>query len=139
MRLRDNGTHNRVHILNAYAEGDDAVSTAIVLATTIGEENFDGGVGSAKFADYVYCSATITALASGTDANFFLYHGKVAEALSLTPVSIIPKNEGALNNDIEMVAFADTGSNNRQIRVKAFNKGSAPYTGTLFFWVKVGG
>lgn len=138
VRIRDNGKHNKISIQNAYAEGDDGASTAITLSGTIGENNFDGGVGSAKYADYVYCSASVSALAAGAYANFFLYHGRVSDNLTLLPVSVIPKNDGIANNNIEIVAFADSGTNNRQIRVKVFNRSASPVTATLYFFVRVG-
>jgi hypothetical protein len=136
VRIRDNGLHNRVKINHAFAAGSDE-SVAIPLSNVVGENNYNNGIGSASYADYVYCSITATNLAAGATDDYFLYHAKIPDNLTLYPIEVIPKNEGIQNNDLDIVAYANSGTNNRQVNVKLKNNGTSSYTGTVFFWVKI--
>jgi len=142
VRIRDNGVHNNIRIDNWLAEGDAPPSTAVTLASTSGEGNFDGGIGSAKFGDYIYCYISADSLAAGSTLTRYLYHTKVNDNNTLLPTECVFKNAGGSNRnaDINLIAYSNGETNNRQVTVLLKNTSGTALetTQNVYFWVKVG-
>ena len=137
IKIRDNGQQNTIHITNDSSGGNSPVFAAVAISPTIGENNFDGGLGSAKYSDYVYCSISLSALGAGASQNGFLYHGKIGDNATLRACEVINKDDGMSVNQIEVIAFSNGDTNSRQIRVNAYNRSGSAFTGTIFFYVKI--
>ena len=133
IRIRDAGEKN--DIVMDYAINDSGAT--IPLSTTIGEANFNGGIGGAPFAKCVKCSAVLSSLAAGSGTNFHFYHQMLGHRYDKV-LMIAPLNETMLDNDIEAVAFHDTDIN-RHAYVRFRNRGSGAYSGTVYFWIVVAG
>jgi hypothetical protein len=132
IRIRDAGRNNDVQVSYATYE-TSLTNTPISTTTTIGETNYNGGVGGAQFARTVYCSATLSSLAAGSSQWHYVYHQCVSAA-GFKPVVVAHKNEATIDNNLVIQAFM-TGTTNREIKVRIKNDGSSSYTGTIFFWL----
>jgi hypothetical protein len=140
VRIRDNGKHNRIYVRNSYAS-TGAVASAVTLSSSSGEANFNGGVGSALWGDWVYCYVSADSLAAGATLTRYLYHSKVSDNQTLQPVDVLFKNSGASNRnaDLNIIAYSNGETNNRQITVFIKNISSSDLESTqnLYFYLKL--
>jgi hypothetical protein len=135
IRIRDGGRHNVVSVI--YADYETNLTNApIALTGTQGEANYNGGVGGAQFARTVYSQAVISSLAAGSSVWFYAYHQCVS-GQAVRPVHVAFRNEGALDNGIEVQAYQNNAVN-REIKVRIKNTGASSFTGNAFFWLVVG-
>lgn len=135
IRIRDAGRANVIKVLYANYESS-LINAPISTTTLVGEANYNGGVGGAQYAKNVYCSATLTALAAGSSQWHYIYH-QLAGPSGFKPFLIAHKNEVTIDNNIIIEAF-QTGTTNREVKIRIKNAGSAPFTGIIYFWVVVG-
>ena len=137
VRIRNAGVGNSIVTKYLKVQPADSAYAAITLSTSSGESNFNGGEGACGYAKDLYVSATMSSLAAGANANFYFYHSGISSADSLHPMTFKSRNEGLNNDNLEVVVYKDDASNNRQCRVKIFNRGTTAYTGTKYFFLSL--
>jgi hypothetical protein len=134
IRVRDAGRLNHIEILYSQYE-TSGTNTAIDTTTSVGEANYNSGVGGAQFAKCVYSKAALSALAAGASQTHYIYH-QLAGADGFRPFTIAYKSETAVDDQIRMGAF-QTGTTNREVKVRIENEGASPFTGDIYFWLIV--
>lgn len=132
IRIRDAGGYNEI----AITYSDTVATMPIPLSSTIGETNYNGGLGAAQYSKKILCSASLVALANGGKATFYLYHQLISRATA-KQIRITPVDETMMDHGISGVAFVDAATNNRQIKVIFRNNSGGPVTATVNFWVEI--
>lgn len=132
VRVRDGGSFNRVNV--SYY---DQNQPAIALSTTIGEGNFNGGVGGAAIGKRIYCSIVVPTLANLSTATFYFYHSWLSSA-GQRPVNPLYNDSTLQNSGLKVEVIDQSGTANRQGAIIVSNVSGASITGaTYFLWVEV--
>lgn len=134
IRVRDAGQYNLIRMKNT----DNIANTPIPVTATVGEANYNGGVGGAQYSNKVYCTASVPILAALNGTTFYMYHQCIS-ADQTKPIKVYPQDSSLITKDLQMFAATDTGTNNRQIKIEVYNMSTTtPTTATTInFWVEL--
>lgn len=134
IRVRDAGLYNLIRMKNT----DNIANTPIAVTATVGEANYNGGVGGAQYSNKVYCTASVPILAALNGTTFYMYHQCIS-ADQTKPIKTYPKDSSLIAKDLQMFAATDTGTNNRQIKIEVYNMSTTTPTAatTINFWVEL--
>ncbi|MBB3259633.1 hypothetical protein F4827_004508 [Paraburkholderia bannensis] len=111
----------------------------ISTTTTVGEANYNGGVGGAQYAKRVLCQATLPSLAPMNNSVFhYVYHQCISRTMN-KQVRVTPIDSSFAADAIEAFAACDAGTNNRQIRLVFTNTSATRSTTakTVFFALEI--
>lgn len=134
IRVRDAGTFNLIRMKNT----DNIATSPIAVTATIGETNYNGGIGGAQYSNKVYCSANVPILSSLNGVAFYLYHQCVT-ANQTKPIKVYARDSSLIAKNLQIVAYTSATSNNRQITIEIFNMSTTSPTtaGIVNFWVEL--
>ena len=132
IRIRDGGTGNRVRV--RYADFANTSAAPIASSATVGEANYNSGVGGAQYGRAIYSSSTINILAGAT-VTHYIYH-QCTSPLGFRPYAIVPRDSGVGSNQLSISAFP-TGTTNREIQIYIRNNSAATFNSTVNYWLIV--
>ena len=132
IRIRDAGTGNRVRV--RYADFANTSAAPIASTATVGEANYNSGVGGAQYGRAIYSSSTINILA-GAAVTHYIYH-QCTSPLGFRPYTIVPRDSGVGSNQLSISAFP-TGTTNREIQIYIKNNSAATFNSTVNYWLIV--
>ena len=133
VRIKDVGTNNTIRVLNY----EQTQGSATALATTEGESNFNGGVGSAFISRKMLVSAVVPTLSAGQTAQFYFYNALLSHG-GQKPLDVRGVDGTLAGSGLTFVAYDNAANVNREGIVQVVNKSGSSITGTTYyFWVTI--
>lgn len=134
IRIRDAGAYNTMYVKYS----NNVATSPINTSATVGEANFNGGVGGAQYSKYMYLQVTLPALAAGgSSVDHYVYHQCLSPA-NVKPIAVFDRNGGLINQSILMHARDTAAAENRRITLTFRNIGAAPSSaGSYVFWLEM--
>lgn len=134
IRIRDGGDFNLIRMKYT----DNIAMSPIPVSATVGEANYNGGVGGAQYSNKVYCSASVPSLPALNGIAFYMYHQCVA-ADQNKPIKVYARDTTLILQNLQIVAYTDAGTNNRQIKIEVVNMSPSLSSSatTINFWIEL--